>query len=135
MCEWIHICSDIDSEQDMDKITRTFGDLVRRIICYMWIHICSDIGSGEDTEKATRTFLCFRNKAFLLTFELPKNIHWDCNFHVSEQHSEHCDTIHLPPTISAKIYYLWMKTQDSWNCDKVKHLVARGRGSKGQDFM
>jgi len=37
MCEWIHICSDIDSEQNMDKTTRAFSDLVRRIICYMWM--------------------------------------------------------------------------------------------------
>jgi hypothetical protein len=37
MCEWIHICTDIGSEQDMDKTTRAFGDLLRRIICYMWM--------------------------------------------------------------------------------------------------
>jgi hypothetical protein len=38
MCEWIHICSDIDSGQNKKKTTRAFFySLVTKTICYVWM--------------------------------------------------------------------------------------------------
>jgi hypothetical protein len=112
-----------------------FCGWVIRTICYVWIHICNDIDSGQDMEKAIRKFLCFTNGIFLFTFWITKNVNWDFNFHAIEQHKEHCDTLHLFSTTSAKFYYLWMETQDLSNCGEIKHLVAWGRHSKWQDFL
>ncbi len=39
---------------------------------------------------------------FSLTFESPKNINWDSEFHTNEQHNEHYNIVHLSPTTNAK---------------------------------
>jgi hypothetical protein len=41
----------------------------------------------------------------------------------------------LSPKINAKLYYSSRKIQDWSNCGEIGHLVAWGRGSKGQDFL
>jgi hypothetical protein len=71
MCEWIHICSDVDNVQIVAfgmHIHNSMGAkcivLVTRIVMCDYIHICIDVDSGQEVKKVTRTFLCARNEAF-----------------------------------------------------------------------
>jgi hypothetical protein len=80
MCEWIHICNDVDSEQDVKKITKTFLWFGNEAFCQNfellvmqeWVHTYSDLGSGQVVAFRTHTFFngckmhCIGNKNNLL---------------------------------------------------------------------
>jgi len=79
MCEWMHICNVVDSE-DVKKITKTFLWFRNEAFCQNfellvmqeWVHTCSDLGSGQVVAFRAHTFFngckmhCIGNKNNLL---------------------------------------------------------------------
>ncbi len=55
MHEWIHICNDVDNEQDVEKDIKTFLQYANEAFCQNfellvtqeWVHTCSDLDSGH----------------------------------------------------------------------------------------
>jgi len=55
MCEWIHICTDVDNGQDVEKIIRTFLWFGNEAFCQIfewivmreWVHTCNDLDSEQ----------------------------------------------------------------------------------------
>lgn len=85
-------------------------------------------------KKLLKHFCDLKMNFFWLVFKIIY-IKKDCNFHVNEQHSKHYDIVHLFLTTSEVFYYLWTRTWDWTNCDKIEYLVALGRGSKGRNCL
>jgi hypothetical protein len=66
---------------------------------------------GKRCKKTQELFCGLGMKPFIsfLNYQLKRN--YDCNFHASEQHNEHCDTT-LPLETSAKFYSLSIDTKN-----------------------